>query len=108
MIGIKVLTSQVGVVKISQKEVQDFLNKNKGQWFTARQISKELGITQGSCTKNLASLIKHRFIQRREIIKKHTFEYSSLHKESMIKNRPDSYLSDKEKFLKNNDMEVKE
>ncbi len=67
---------------MSQAEVQDFLQKNKGKWFTARQISKELGITRGSCTKNIYSLVKHSLIIRRGASKRYCFEYKHKEKEN--------------------------
>ncbi len=62
-------------IKMSQAEVLDFLEANKGKWFTSRQISEEIGITQGSCTNNLHSLVKHNLITRREHGKRYCFEY---------------------------------
>ena len=64
------------MIKISQREVQEFLQKNKGKWFTAKQISEELGISIGSCANNIYRLIKHQLIKRRESGKRYSFEYS--------------------------------
>ena len=64
------------MVLISQSEVLEFLEKNKRKWFTSRQISKELGISIGSCTNNIFRLIKHQLIRRRESGKRYCFEYS--------------------------------
>ena len=63
------------MIKISQREVQEFLQKNKGKWFTAKQISEELGISIGSCTNNIFRLIKHQLIRRRESGKRYCYEY---------------------------------
>lgn len=61
---------------MSQRDVQEFLEKNKGKWFTARQISERLGISNGSCTENIRRLIKSRLIKRREVAKRYCYEYS--------------------------------
>ena len=63
------------MIKISQREVREFLEKNKGKWFTARQISEEIGIGVNSCTNNIHRLIMGRLIRRREAAKRYTFEY---------------------------------
>ena len=72
---IKVLTP-MGVIKISQREVQEFLEKHPKEWFTSKQISEEIGIGVNSCTKNIHSLIKHQLIRRREAGKRYSYEYS--------------------------------
>jgi len=59
---------------MSQQTVINFLKKNK-DWFTAKQISQKLGISIGSCTKNIYGLMKSRLIQRREAAKRYCFEY---------------------------------
>ncbi len=64
------------MIKISQAEVLEFLEKNQDKWFTARQISEKIGITNGSCTSNITKLIRHRLIIRREHGKRYCFEYS--------------------------------
>ena len=60
---------------MSQSEVLEFLENHKGKWFIARQLSKDIGITQGSCTNNLMKLKRHKLIDFREADKRHTFEY---------------------------------
>ncbi len=68
---------QEGVVNISQREVQEFLNKNKGKWFLIKEIATKLGITPGSCLNNTLRLIKHEVIKRRKSeIVNNAFEYS--------------------------------
>ena len=64
------------MIKISQREVNEFLEKQPKEWFTSRQISKEIGISIGSCTNNIFRLIKHQLIRRRESGKRYCFEYS--------------------------------
>jgi hypothetical protein len=84
MIGIK------KVIKISQRDVLDFLKKNKGKWFTSRQLIKELDLSSGSIGSNLRKTMINKTIQRRTIRKKcyHTFEYSYLHQKEMIRKKP--------------------
>ena len=60
---------------MSQAEVHDFLQKHPKEWFTARQISKRIKISIGSCTNNIYRLMKHRIIIRREQGKRYCFEY---------------------------------
>ncbi len=60
---------------MSQMEVLEFLEKHTKEWFTARQISEKIGISLGSCTNNMARLIKHNLITRREQGKRYCFEY---------------------------------
>lgn len=43
---------------MGQQEVYDFLRKNKGKWFTSKEISKALGISIGSITACLKKLRK--------------------------------------------------
>ena len=63
------------MIQISQAEVLEFLENHKGKWFTARQLSEKIGITQGSCTNNLTKLKRHKLIDFREADKRYTFEY---------------------------------
>ena len=63
------------MIIISQREVNDFLQKYPKEWFTAKQISEELGISIGSCANNIYRLIKHQLIKRRESGKRYCFEY---------------------------------
>ena len=94
---------------MSQREVQIFLEKNKGEWFTAKQISEKIGITLGSCQNNIKRLRKHGIIEVREAAKRYTYEYSYLHQDPMINRKPNlpreieeesTDLSEKDKFLK--------
>ena len=87
MIGIKVLTP-AGVVNISQEQIEVFLEKHKGQWFTSTQLAKELGLSTGSVSSNLKRAAIHRTIQKRGLEKEYTFEYCYLHQNEMIRNKP--------------------
>ncbi|KKM84183.1 hypothetical protein LCGC14_1301830 [marine sediment metagenome] len=67
------------MTKISQAEISVFLKKNKGKWFTVKQLAKELKINNGSCLNNLLRLRRHRnkIIKTRKSEKvKNAFEYS--------------------------------
>ena len=41
---------------MGQQEVYDFLKKNKGNWFTSKQIANKVGVSVGSVTVSLAKL----------------------------------------------------
>ncbi|MFH2020599.1 MAG: hypothetical protein ABIJ34_04245 [archaeon] len=41
---------------MGQQEVYDFLKKNKGEWFTSRQIAGKMRVSIGSVTCNLTKL----------------------------------------------------
>ncbi len=41
---------------MTQQDAQDFLKAHKNEWFTAREISAELGISLASATKNCMGL----------------------------------------------------
>ncbi len=63
------------MIKISQAEVLEFLEKNQDEWFTSKQLSEKLDITPGSCTSNITKLVRHRLIRRRESGKRYCYEY---------------------------------
>lgn len=83
---------------MSQGEVEEFLEKHKGKWFTSRQLAKELGITTGSVQSNLRRATMHRTIQKRGLEKEYTFEYSYLHQNEMIRKKPLPIKELKEEF----------
>lgn len=60
---------------MGQQEVYDFMKKNKGKWFTSRQISEKLDISMGSVTMSLKKLRKSNMIQYRITSKKNMYEY---------------------------------
>ena len=43
---------------MGQQEVYDFLKKNKGNWFTSKEIAEGLVVSIGSVTNNLKKLRK--------------------------------------------------
>ena len=63
------------MIKISQAQVLEFLQKHPKKWFTAKEISERIRISIGSCTSNIYRLMKHRQIIRRESGKRYSFEY---------------------------------
>jgi len=62
-------------VSVGQQEVYDFLMKNKGGWFTSREISEKLGVSIGSVTMSLKKLRKTNIIKYRNTGKRNTFQY---------------------------------
>lgn len=60
---------------MGQQEVYDFLMKNKGGWFTSREISEKLGVSIGSVTMSLKKLRKTNIIKYRNTGKRNTFQY---------------------------------
>ncbi len=65
------------MIKISQREVLEFLEKHKREWFTSRQISEKIRIGNDSCTNNITKLVRHKLIKRRETKGRYyCFEYS--------------------------------
>ena len=43
---------------MGQQEVFNFLKKNKGRWFTSKDIARGLNVSLGSVTNNLKKLRK--------------------------------------------------
>ncbi|HLD04305.1 MAG TPA: winged helix-turn-helix domain-containing protein [Candidatus Nanoarchaeia archaeon] len=62
-------------MSVGQQEVYDFLMKNKGGWFTSREISEKLGVSIGSVTMSLKKLRKTNIIKYRNTGKRNTFQY---------------------------------
>lgn len=62
-------------IKMGQQEVYDFLKKNKGSWFTSRQISEKLGVSIGSVTMSLKKLRKTNLIKYKNTGKRNTYQY---------------------------------
>ena len=60
---------------MGQQEVYDFLCKNKGKWFTSREISEKLGVSIGSVTMSLKKLRKTNIIKYKNTGKRNTFIY---------------------------------
>ncbi len=60
---------------MGQQEVYDFLMKNKGKWFTSREISDQLGVSIGSVTMSLKKLRKTNIIKYKNTGKRNTFKY---------------------------------
>lgn len=61
---------------MGQQEVYDFLKKNKGKWFTAREISEKLNVSVGSVTNNIAKLKKNREILFKPSDRANQFKYA--------------------------------
>ncbi len=51
---------------MGQQEVSDFLKKHKPKWFTAREISKGLNLSNSSVTVSLAKLKSRNYIKYKE------------------------------------------
>ncbi|MBC8494550.1 ArsR family transcriptional regulator [archaeon] len=60
---------------MGQQEVFDFLRKNKGKWYTSREISAKLGVSIGSVTMSLKKLRKTNLIKYKNTGKRNTYEY---------------------------------
>ncbi|MCF7900966.1 winged helix-turn-helix domain-containing protein [Candidatus Woesearchaeota archaeon] len=60
---------------MGQQEVYDFLCKNKGKWFTSRDISDALGVSIGSVTMSLKKLRKTNIIKYKNTGKRNTYRY---------------------------------
>jgi len=60
---------------MGQQEVYDFLGRNKGQWFTSREISEKLLVSIGSVTMSLKKLRKTNIIKYRNTGKRNTYQY---------------------------------
>ena len=61
--------------RVGQQEVYDFLLRNKGGWFTSREISDKLGVSIGSVTMSLKKLRKTNIIKYRNTGKRNTYQY---------------------------------
>jgi DNA-binding transcriptional regulator GbsR (MarR family) len=61
--------------KMGQQEVYDFLCKNRGKWFTSREISEKLKVSIGSVTMSLKKLRKTNIIKYKNTGKRNTFMY---------------------------------
>jgi DNA-binding MarR family transcriptional regulator len=51
---------------MSQKTVYEFLKKNRGRWFSNKEIAKGLSVTVSSTTNSTKKLYKSNFIHRVE------------------------------------------
>ena len=49
-----------------QARVEQYLTKNKGSWHKAKNIAKELGITDNSVALSLRKLLARSVVERRE------------------------------------------
>ena len=65
----------LGGFKMGQQEVYDFLCKNRGKWFTSREISEKLKVSIGSVTMSLKKLRKTNIIKYKNTGKRNTFMY---------------------------------
>jgi len=60
---------------MGQQEVFDFLNNNKGKWFTSRDISEKLEVSIGSVTMSLKKLRKTNLIKFKNTGRRNTYMY---------------------------------
>jgi len=60
---------------MGQQEVYNFLNDNKGKWFTSREISEALNVSIGSVTMSLKKLRKTNLIKHKNTGKRNTYIY---------------------------------
>ena len=87
------------MVKISQADVQEFLQKNKGEWFTTRKIAEALGINENSSSSNIKRLRIYGLIERRiNTNNSKIVEYSHKEQKSMIRKKPLQVKELKEEF----------
>lgn len=70
-----IFSCKQGVIIMGQQEVYDFLCKNKGKWFTSREISEKLKVSIGSVTMSLKKLRKTNIIKYKNTGKRNTFMY---------------------------------
>jgi hypothetical protein len=52
------------VVKIGQKEILEYLKKNKGQWFSGRELSKKIKIRSCKGGTLASKLARFGFVKR--------------------------------------------
>ena len=55
---------------MGQNEVYQFLKKNKGKWFTSKQIQEAMKTSSSSTSTNLMRLRKHKAIYFKQSPKK--------------------------------------
>lgn len=60
---------------MGQQEVLDFLKRNNGRWFLARDISKRLDPTYNCIQRNLRTLRESKIIESKETGKRKIFMY---------------------------------
>lgn len=60
---------------MGQQEVFSFLEENKGQWYTSRDISEQLDVSIGSVTMSLKKLRNTNMINYKNSGKRNTFQY---------------------------------
>jgi len=60
---------------MGQQEVYAFLQKNKGKWFTSREIAEALNISIGSVTMSLKKLRKANIIKFKNTGVRNTYKY---------------------------------
>jgi DNA-binding transcriptional regulator GbsR (MarR family) len=60
---------------MGQKEVYDFLCKNKSTWYTSKEISEALNVSIGSVTMSLKKLRKTNIIKYKVTGKRNTYSY---------------------------------
>ncbi len=63
------------MIKISQSEVLTFLEAHREKEYTSTELAKELNVSSGSITTNLAKLWKHQDVSRRKSWKLHHNQY---------------------------------
>jgi len=60
---------------MGQQEVYDFLKKNKGKWFTSKEITESVKISLGSVTTSLKKLRQTGILYSRFTGKRHLYQY---------------------------------
>jgi DNA-binding transcriptional regulator GbsR (MarR family) len=61
---------------MGQQEVYSFLEGNKGDWYTSRDISEKLDISIGSVTMSLKKLRNTNMIRYKNSGKRNTYQYT--------------------------------
>jgi predicted transcriptional regulator len=71
---------------MGQQEVYDFLKRFQNQWFTSKEIAKELDLSMGSVTSNLKKLRKSQSIAFQLQSKNGKRNYIYCYKVNRVKN----------------------
>lgn len=71
---------------MGQTEICEYLDKHKNEWFTSKQLAKELKVSKSTIAMSLKRLRKTDYIYFKDGVcktnKKHTFYYCSINSTS--------------------------
>ena len=60
---------------MGQQEVYDFLKENKHEWFTSKEITKQLNISLGSVTMSLKKLRQSGILHHKFTGERNSYQY---------------------------------